>query len=180
MGNCFDRQERHCSSILPAWSRWIARGRIGFMSTQRREDRNSSATTIRRRGFWSRLWLATCKDRVCSLGSTTPTPPARNLHAIATGRTAPPVMLPTSEATNSLPSDYQSQQPARLLRLYSPPPGKAIARRPLLERPRVYPPTPLSAVSAFLHPALPRVPAALCRRTERYDGKRDLHFKHAA
>jgi hypothetical protein len=30
------------------------------------------------------------------------------------------------------------------------------------------------------HPTLPRVPAAIGCRTERYDGKRDLYFQHAA
>ncbi len=37
-------------SISPAWSRWIAPGRIGFMSTQRRENRR----------------LASCTDRVAA------------------------------------------------------------------------------------------------------------------
>ena len=35
------------SSISPAWSRWIALGRIGFMSTQRREDRRLASCTDR-------------------------------------------------------------------------------------------------------------------------------------
>jgi hypothetical protein len=30
------------------------------------------------------------------------------------------------------------------------------------------------------HPTLPQFPAAYRSRTERYDGKRDLHFQHAA
>ena len=38
-GDCFRPQEKNFQSISPAWSRWIAPGRIGFMSTQRREDR---------------------------------------------------------------------------------------------------------------------------------------------
>jgi hypothetical protein len=33
---------------------------------------------------------------------------------------------------------------------------------------------------ARYHPALPQVPAALRRRPERQDGKRDLYFQHAA
>ena len=35
------------SSISPAWSQWIALGRIGFMSTQRREDRRLARCTER-------------------------------------------------------------------------------------------------------------------------------------
>jgi hypothetical protein len=35
-------------------------------------------------------------------------------------------------------------------------------------------------VLASLHPALPQFPAAKGSRTERYDGKRDLHLQHAA
>jgi hypothetical protein len=34
--------------------------------------------------------------------------------------------------------------------------------------------------SSAPHPTLPRVPTAISCRTERYDGKRNLHFQHAA
>jgi hypothetical protein len=39
---------------------------------------------------------------------------------------------------------------------------------------------PLPAAASRLHPALPHVPAALSCRTERYDGKGNLHLQHAA
>ena len=129
------------SSISPAWSRWIALGRIGFMSTQRREDRR----------------LASCTDRAGAPGWVT---------------------------TNSRRSDRRNQQRVRLVDLYirfgSPPLRQAAAGRPLLKSSSDFPPDPSPAVLARLHPALPRVPAAMRRRTERYDGKRDLHFQHAA
>jgi hypothetical protein len=128
------------SSISPAWSRWIALGRIGFMSTQRREDRR----------------LASCTDRAGAPGWVT---------------------------TNSRRSDRRNQQRVRLVDLYirfgSPPLRQAAARRPLLKSSSGFPPDPSLAVFARLHPALPRVPAAMRCRTERYDGKRDLYFQHA-
>ena len=46
------------SSMSPARSGWIAPGRIGFMSTQRRENRPSSATESFRGGLWSISTLA--------------------------------------------------------------------------------------------------------------------------
>ena len=129
------------SSTSPAWSGWIASGRIGFMSTQRRENRR----------------LASCKNRVGA---------------------------PDRVITNSLRSDRRNRQRDRLVLLFirfgSPLPGQAAAWRPFLERLSGYPPIPSPVVFARLHPALPQVPAALRCRTERYDGKRDLHFQHAA
>ena len=128
------------SSISPAWSLWIALGRIGFMSTQRREDRR----------------LASCTDRAGAPGWV---------------------------ATNSRRSDRRNQQRVRLVDLYirfgSPPLRQAAAGRPLLKSSSDFPPDPSPAVLARLHPALPQAPAAMRCRTERYDGKRDLHFQHA-
>jgi hypothetical protein len=129
------------SSISPAWSRWIALGRIGFMSTQRRESRP----------------LASCKDRVGA---------------------------PDRVATNSPRSDRRNLLRFWLvdlnIRFGSPPSLRAAARRALLKSSSGYPPDPSPAVFARIHPALPRVPSALRCRTERYDGKRDLHFQYAA
>ena len=107
--DCFGPQERNIQSISPAWSRWIAPGRIGFMSTQRREDH---------------LRLAHCKDRAGSSGDKFPGSPARELFARAAGRTAPPED-PARTATNSLSSDCRNQQPVRLFSLTS-----ALVRRP--------------------------------------------------
>jgi len=86
--------------------------------------------------------------------------------------------------TNSRRSDRRNQQRVRLVVLFnrfgSPPLRQAAARRPFLKRPSGLSPNPLPAVLARLHPSVPRVPAAMRCRTERYDGKRDLHFQHAA
>ena len=129
------------SSISPAWSRWIAPGRTGFMSTQRRDNRP----------------LASCIDREGA---------------------------PDRVSTNFPRSDRRNQQRVRLLVLFvchgSPPLRQAAARRPLLRRHSGDSSDPSPAVLARFHPTLPWVPAAMSCRTERYDGKRDLHFQHAA
>ena len=169
IGGLFPAAREEFSSISPARSRWIAPGRIGFMSTQRREDH---------------LRLAHCKERVGSSGDRFPGSPARNLPAFAAGRTAPPGTLPALEATNSLPPDHRKQQPVRLVffdvRMGSPPLGKASTWRPKLERPPGDPPIHSSADRARSYLTLPGVPAALSCRTERYDGKRNLYLQHAA
>ena len=129
------------SSISPAWSQWIALGRIGFMSTQRRENRR----------------LASCTDRVAA---------------------------PEWVDTNSPRSGRRNQQRVRLvvlvIRFGSPPLRQAARRRPLLKRLSDDSSDPSPAVLARLHPSLPQAPAAMSCRTEGYDGKRDLHFQHAA
>jgi|GEM_PF-4697720 len=115
------------SSISPAWSRWIAHGRIGLMSTQRREDH---------------LRLAHCMDRTASSGDRLRCSPARKLRATTAGRTAPPES-PAPAATNSLSSDHHNQQPVRLvflnIRIGSPPLAKTSAKWPSLEHPPGYP-----------------------------------------
>jgi hypothetical protein len=115
------------SSISPAWSRWIAHGRIGLMSTQRRVDH---------------LRLVHCMDRVASSGDRLRCLPARENFAIAAGRTAPPES-PARTATNSLSSDHHNQQPVRLvlfdIRIGSPPLAKTSAKWSSLEHPPVYP-----------------------------------------
>jgi hypothetical protein len=107
-----------------------------------------------------RLQLASRKDRAAGRGNKSPGSPAR-------------------VATVSLQSTSRSQQHVRTL-LGSPPSGQVTARRVLRRRslgcPQIHPP----AVCSRLHPTLPWAPAGLGRRTERYDGKRDLHFQHAA
>jgi hypothetical protein len=172
------------------------------MSTQRREDRGAPTTKIRWQERRSRLRLAICADRAGSLGNEFPTSPARSFPASVARRTAPPVDtvpypnpqeaqqqswvagFPGMAATNSLRSDHPTQQhawPVQLnIRFGSPPLRQAAARRPLCSLPSGVPPIHFPAVSARLHPTLPRVPAAKRCWTERYDGKRDLHFKHAA
>jgi len=140
----------------PARPRWIAPGRIESMSTQRREDRTALATESRCRGSWSRLRLASCKDRVDSLGIEIPAAPARNLPAIAAGRTAP-LVTPAMSATNSLPTDYRNRQPAGILERGSPPLRQAAAQRPPRLHRFGYPPIFSPALCALAHLALPCV-----------------------
>jgi len=115
------------SSISPAWSRWIAHGRIGLMSTQRRVDH---------------LRLVHCMDRAASSGDRLRCSPAREIFANAAGRTAPPES-PARTATNSLPSDHHKQQTVRLvfidIRIGSPPLAKTSVKWSSLEHPQVYP-----------------------------------------
>jgi hypothetical protein len=184
-GPCKARNDRDCflaivsggkrgilKSTSPARSRWIALGRIGFMSTQRRQDH---------------LRLADCKDRAVRWGIGFLCLLARELFAIASGQTAPPEIqapeFPVSTATNSLSSDDHNQQPVRLvftnIRIGSPPSGRLSRLRPPRGHFAGYPPIHSSADRAS-HSTLPRVPAAIGCRTERYDGKGNLYFKHAA
>jgi len=175
------------------------------MSTQRREDR-AAPTTIRWQERRSHMRLASCADRAGSSENEFPTSQARSFPANVARQTARPVNtapyqtqqlapqeapqqqwiagLPWMTATDSLRSNHLNQQHARPIQLDirfgSSPLRQPAARRPLRQLPSGVPPIPFPAVSARLHRTLPRVPAALCRWTERYDGKRDLHFQHAA
>ena len=158
-----------------------APGRIGFMSTQRREIRWRH---IRCAGRWGQPFLS---------------PVAQRASAVASGGTAPPG-FPARFATNSLQSGFRIVQLDRLVQLLfvqfvqlvllvrlvlrhgSPPfgagPGEA-AGRPAnhgFSLPHIPSPSGL----ARLHPTLPRVPAGRRRWAERYDGKGNLYLQHAA
>jgi hypothetical protein len=102
-----------------------------------------------------------------------PAPFARFHRALADGITAPPERLatiPARVATNSLQKDIHS---VRLVRHDYFPQGSTAYRSSL---------SPISFLpgSALVHPTLPQAPAGTRLWAERYDGKRDLHFKHAA
>jgi hypothetical protein len=158
-----------------------APGRIGFMSTQRREIR------------WRRI---RCAGR---WGKTILSPVAQRASAIASDGTAPPE-FPARFATNSLQSGFRIVQLDRLVQLVfvqfvqlvllvrlvlrhgSPPfgagPGEA-AGRPAnhgFSLPHIPSPSGL----ARLHPTLPWVPAGRRRWAERYDGKGNLYLQYAA
>ena len=134
-------------STSPAWSRWIAPGRIGFMSTQRREDH---------------LRLALCKDRAGSWGIRFLCLLAREFFAIAAGRTAPPES-PARTATNSLSSDHHNQQPVRLvfidIRIGSPPIERTCTQRPSLGHFPGYP-----SIHSFADRARPIRPCRVYRQ----------------
>ena len=146
-GDCFRPQERNFQSTSPAWSRWIAPGRIGFMSTQRRE---------------APLRLAHCKQRAGNSGDRFLCSPAREPFARAAGRTAPPDG-PARTATNSLSSDCHNQQPVRLvfidIRIGSPPLERISRQRPFLGHPPGYP-----SVHSFADRARPIEPCRVYRQ----------------
>ena|ERR1019366_2512847 len=141
-------------------------GRIGFMSTQRRESRwqrNSDTGSAKVSGL--------CLARI-----------AQNGCARANGGTAPP-QIAAGLATNSLQSDY------RTLRFVpqdehrgSPPPGAERRAFPCIQTTHglSLPHAPLPSGLLRLHPTLPRVLTACACQAERYDGKRNMYLQHAA
>ncbi len=153
------------------------------MSTQRREVRSSLAMKIGRIAARLGLRLFRSEGRASGSEASFCCLPAHNLASDAVSRTAPPEG-PEWVATNSLQMDHTDQQPVRLVlqdtRPGSTPLAQAVARIPLSHRSPGSPPVHLPVVSSRFHRALPCAPAAQCRRTERYDGKRDLYFQHAA
>jgi len=155
-------------------------GRIGFMSTQRRENR------------WQRT---SCTERAEAPGVPTPSP--RYGRAVASGRTAPPTSSarfhPTDQdpsmgaperlATNSLQSDHRTGQLVwQDVRRSSPPQGAgncAVTSTPATHRSSSKH-IPILPGLARIHFTLPQAPAGRRHRAERYDGKRDLHLLYAA
>ena len=152
-----------------------ARQDKGFMSTQRREDpRHDRNCTEFAKGM-GRIWLVFI---------------AWFVRAIARVGTAPPqtVHRPSATwlATNSLQLGHLNRQLVRedlRRRPHSPPPTRAARNAK----------TGMPATRRSSHPLTPSLPyskvsirpcrinpAGKCRWTERYDGKRDLHFQYAA
>ncbi len=142
-------------------------GRIGFMGTQRRENR------------WQRT---SCTERAGISAENFLLPVAQLIRAQASGGTAPPVFWAWL-ATISLHLEYRIGQLVRQdNRRGSPPPGAG--RRPVTATPATlassFPLIPFPSGFARIHPTLPQVPAGESRWTERYDGKGNLHLQHAA
>ncbi len=158
-----------------------APGRIGFMSTQRREDRSQRTS---------------CMGRAGVLGIAFSAPIARHDRASASGGTAPPGIpvydtsdedlspgTPGRAATISLQSDNRIVQSVlQYLRLGSPPSraGLGAETGTPASHGSSLPHIPHPSGLARLHPTLPQVPAGRRRRAERYDGKRNLYLQHAA
>ena len=149
------REQEHRFSNLAGQVRMdLEPGRIGFMSTQRREDRSTPATELCR---WS---------------------------ADATVGTAPPRIATAKVATKSLQSDHHQirlARPARTapqdIRRDFAPPGSADRT---VRRRSSQPHIPFPSVFDCLHSSCPQFPRGYASRTERYDGKRDMYFQHAA
>src|ERR1700691_3952534 len=145
------------------------------MSTQRRENRWQRKSCTECAKGSGQIWLAFL---------------AWFARAIAKVGTAPPSasegLRASRLATNSLPSGHRFTQPVRQeISRPSPssPPARA-ARRVIAGAPATrrssLPLTPAPSVLVHLRPSLAHIPAGKCRWTERYDGKRDLHFLNAA
>ena len=163
----------------PAWSRWAETRQDWIMGTQKREVRSTLAMKIIRLGarflaapLTLALRAAGCresrlrsqlvqpKNRAGGLGNESPSFPAR-------------------EATETLRSKKPNQQHVCVL-LGSPPTGAVAVWGSLRQRSLGFPPIQTPAECSRFHPTLPWVPTGLRQRTERYDGKRDLYFQHAA
>jgi hypothetical protein len=166
------------SSSSPAVSPMDRYRQDWIMSTQRRGVRSTLATSISRVVACLGSWLLRGKGRASRSEASFSCSQAQSLAREAEDRMAPPA-IPARAATNSLRSDHRNQQTARLC-LGSPPSGDATKHWPIPQRSLSCPPIHFPAVSSRFHRALPWAPVALCRRTERYDGKRNLHFQHAA
>lgn len=148
-------------------------GRIEFMSTQRRVYRLQcrSCTNRAEEREAHRDGISSPAGNMQGLSFFAPF--ARVVDAHAGGETASPVRSATYRAkvaTNSLQKDHRS---IRLVRQGQPPQGSTAYRHPLS-------PSSILSGSARVHPTLPQDPAGNRRRAERHDGKRNLHFKHAA
>jgi hypothetical protein len=160
------------------------------MSTQKRENRWQRMSCTERAGS-----IGLLDERSWSLGwreSILPEPAqvARYVCAVARGGTAPLVSILWSAwawlATKFLQLDRPIRQLVRPVlavhRRGSPLPGtRRCAALGTLASPRSsLPPIPFPSGFTRLHPTVPQAPDGLSRRAERYDGKRDLYFLHAA
>ena len=154
------------------------------MSTQRRDHHSNPATKINRCGPRIGRQHGSCTRSAKESGQECPAPMALDRCALATVGSAP-----NRAARGSLQSDHSylnfvtaawnSQQD---ISRGSPPHGAGLsaATGTLTTRGSSLPFIPSPSGFTDFHPALPQFPANESRWTERYDGKRDLHFKHAA
>ena len=159
------------------------------MSTQKRVDRSTPATGICRRGTWSWQRISSMK-RAGARSFPSPAYLARHVCAVANGRTASLLPILWSAlawmATKFLQSDHhigQLVRPVLIAGRRGSPPDSGGCRAPLGTQatPRSsIPHIPYPSGLARLHLPLPQFPAGFYRRAERYDGKRDLYFQHAA
>ena len=166
-------------------------GRIGFMSTQRRETGTTPATRTCRREIRYRRQQTTCKKSDGENGLIGLSPIARHGRKDAGVGTAPPWTMAWL-ATNSLLSDLRIAWLVRFARLvqifllgthFGSPPlaaGSGTANCTPAPHGLSIPPIPSPSGFAFLHLTLPQIPAGKRRWAEGYDGQRDLHLQHAA
>ena len=154
------------------------------MSTQRRENHPTPTTKTNRWAPRNRWQRRSCTRSANDSGQAKPAPIALHRRALAAVGSAPNRVV-----TNSLQSDHSYLNfvtPAWFvqqgIRRGSPPTwaGSRGASGTLTTRRLSLPFIPSPSGFADFHPALPQFPALNSRWTERYDGKRDLYFQHAA
>jgi hypothetical protein len=163
---------------------------VGFMSTQKRES------------YWQRM---SCSERAGAWKYSSPAHIARFVCAVATGQTAPllsilwsawawfhrsdEILSPGTKrlATKFLQSDHLIRPLVRPVlkadRRGSPPLGAGRPEAsPRSSLPHIPFPSGLARFQRTLPqgPIGPQAPAGYHRRAERYDGKRDMYFQHAA
>jgi hypothetical protein len=166
------RFARFLKMLEPAWSGWIAPGRIGFMSTQRRENRPTLTTEtshphakeqrtllaesgIRgpQRGWWPTGWMGRAED----FGSKCQIQTARIHHAPVSGGAARPAspawFQPRWLATHTLQSDRCNTQLVRLVPLAIRRGSPRCAQEPfglrLTDLPNI---SPLPVLRVSIHP----------------------------
>jgi hypothetical protein len=175
LGTLF-RVAREMLIISPARFRMDASARqVGFMSTQKRENR------------WQHK---SCTERAGVGSFPLPSQIARYVCAVASGGTAPLLSIVWSAyawlATKFLQMDYPIRQLVRPVSQakYRGTPPPRVGRRAALgtqASPRSsLPHIPRLSGFGYFYRTLPQAPAGNHRRAERYDGKRDLYFQHAA
>ncbi len=159
----------------PGFQTGHAARQVGFMSTQRRVSR------------WHRL---ICMERTGEGWPSGSLQVVRHVYASASEGTAPLMSIVWSAwawlATKFLPSDRPLRQLVPPVRKVPRPgilPSRASRRvafgKPVSPRSSL-PHIPLPSGTAYLYRPLPQAPDGNHRRAERYDGKRDMHFQHAA
>jgi len=157
-----------------AWQDWI-------MSTQRRERCLAPAVDI---GMKIRRTVARLGSRLfsrsASESSLRATSAVRYEEAL---QQMPKTERPFRRSRNRRPQTLCHRIAAtnRPLKVSSGPPPRACRTVDRSVQPSLYwsSPHPFPARGSRIHPALPWAPVAQCRRTERQDGKRNLHFQHA-
>ncbi|MGB0066294.1 MAG: hypothetical protein WBP85_17780 [Terracidiphilus sp.] len=140
------------------------------MSTERRDSRSALSTGTGRFGL--RLGSPIAFGDCCGIGSM--------LADVVWKFLAYALDLIAMAAWDSLGEDRRHQRYVRSFHVGSPPFGQAAAPETSFDCPIGHPPIYSPAVFARLHRTLPLVPAASGCRMERYDGKGNLYFKHAA
>lgn len=158
------------------------------MSTQKRASWSLRAAGCCR-GGWFRQQRMSCTERAGGRGSIAPPSMARFGCADGGGVTASllsilwsiGVWVATKFLQVDLPFGQRVPSASTMERKVSPLHRPRIGALGVTISPRSsLPPIPFPTGLTRLHWTLPQAPAAHQRRAERYDGKRDLYFLHAA